>query len=83
MWEVEAMFHVNLKRYREEKGLTQATLAEALAVSLRNVQNWEQGQREPSLETLRQLARVLGVTVSDLVEGEPPAKPGKRKRGKA
>jgi transcriptional regulator with XRE-family HTH domain len=71
------MFHENLKRYREAKEMTQAALAKAMKVSLRNVQNWEQGQREPSLQTLRELAGVLGVTLSELVSEEP--KKGKKK----
>jgi transcriptional regulator with XRE-family HTH domain len=75
------MFHDNLKRLREEKGLTQATLAEAVGTSLRNVQNWEQGRRDPSLQTLRQLAGVLGVTLAELVDEEPPAKKTRKGKG--
>jgi transcriptional regulator with XRE-family HTH domain len=74
------MFHDNLKHYREEKGLTQAALAAALKTSLRNVQNWEQGIRDPSLSTLRQLAGVLRISLAELVDEVPP--PAKRKKGK-
>jgi transcriptional regulator with XRE-family HTH domain len=73
------MFKDNLKRIRTEKGFTQASLAEAIGNSYRNVQNWEQGQREPSLQSLRDLAGALGVSLADLVEGEPPTKKGRKK----
>jgi transcriptional regulator with XRE-family HTH domain len=72
------MFHENLKRFRDAKGLTQAGLAEAMKTSLRNVQNWEQGIRDPSLQTLRQLASILGVSLSELVHEEPAKKKTKK-----
>jgi transcriptional regulator with XRE-family HTH domain len=75
------MFHDNLKRLREEKGLTQAALADAVETSLRNVQNWEQGRRDPSLQTLRELANALGVTLAELMEGEPPVKKTRKRKG--
>ncbi|MHB1422143.1 MAG: helix-turn-helix domain-containing protein [Gemmataceae bacterium] len=74
------MFHLNLKRRREAKGLTQAALAEVLGVSLRNLQNWEQGHRVPKMEMLLPLARVLGVNVESLLdktETLPPKEPSR------
>jgi transcriptional regulator with XRE-family HTH domain len=71
------MFHQNLKRYREAAGLTQVAFAKALRTPLRTVQGWEQGRREPSLDMLRPIARVLGVSVDDLLP--EMASPRKRK----
>jgi transcriptional regulator with XRE-family HTH domain len=75
------VFHENLKRIRSAKGFTQASLAEALGSAVRNVSNWEQGHRDPSLSTIRQIAQLLRVSVAELMEGEPaPArKPRQRK----
>ena len=73
------MFHHNLKRCRGAAGLTQVTFAEALRASLRTVQGWEQGRREPSLDLLRPIARVLGVSVDDLLPEMAPAKKRKKR----
>jgi transcriptional regulator with XRE-family HTH domain len=66
------MLKHNFKRLREQAGLTQAGLAAKLKISLRTIQNWEQGHREPDLEALRVLAGVFGVSLDELV-AEPPA----------
>jgi transcriptional regulator with XRE-family HTH domain len=65
----------------EGKGLTQAELGEAVGTSLRKVQNWEQGRRDPSLQTLRRLAGFLGVTLAELVDEEWPAKKTRKRKG--
>jgi transcriptional regulator with XRE-family HTH domain len=56
----------NMKTIREKAGLTQAALAKKGKFSVRNVQNWEQGHREPGVAVLRQLANLLGVTLDEL-----------------
>jgi transcriptional regulator with XRE-family HTH domain len=77
-----------LKTLREKAGLSQAALAEQSGLSLRNIQNWEQGRRVPRMQVLPQLARAMGVSVNALVTGlvseklgdEPSAKrPGPHK----
>jgi transcriptional regulator with XRE-family HTH domain len=72
-----AMFAQNLKRLRAAAGFTQASFAETLGLPLRTLQNWEQGKREPRLDTLPTLARSLGVPVSALPE-EDAAPAGRR-----
>ena len=37
----------DLKKIRTDSGLTQAAFAEILGVSVRTVQDWEQGRRTP------------------------------------
>lgn len=37
----------NVKHLREKTGLTQAEFSKMIGVSIRTLQNWEQGRREP------------------------------------
>ena len=59
-----------LKALRQEKGLTQAQLAERLGVSNRSVSRWETGANMPDLSLLIQLAEVYGVDVGEILHGE-------------
>lgn len=38
---------LNVKALRERTGLTQADFSQMIGVSIRTLQNWEQGRREP------------------------------------
>ena len=62
-------FGARLKALREQRGLTQAKLAEAAGISLGAVRNYEQGLREPSLAAGVKLARALGIRLDVLAEG--------------
>ena len=55
---------------RKRKGFTQATLAERLGVEQPTIQRWERGRREPSLSQLVELAKVLEVEPSSLIDSE-------------
>lgn len=59
--------------FRKEKGISQAQLAERVNISASAIGMYEQGRREPSVNTLIALARVLGVSVDDLVSGSQKA----------
>lgn len=64
----------NLKRVREEKGITQAELAERAAISVYTISRIEvDATRYPRRETLAVLAKELGVPVEQLTggNGEP------------
>jgi transcriptional regulator with XRE-family HTH domain len=74
-------FAKNLKRLRALAGLSQSGLAEKAGVSLRNLQNWEQGHREPRLDMILPLARALGVTADELLAGGEEAPKPRRQRG--
>ncbi len=54
---------------REEKGLTQAELAQQLGVSPAAVSKWENGSSKPRVEVLFQLAQLLGVHSEELLAG--------------
>jgi transcriptional regulator with XRE-family HTH domain len=69
-----------LKNLREKAGLSQSALAQRLGLSVRSIQNWEQGHRVPRSRVLLALARGVGVPVERLLaeitaedQGEPAA----------
>lgn len=65
----------NLKHYRTRAGITQKYLAENVGISVRTLQDYEQGQKP--LEgaraiTVLKMARILDCTVEDLIDKEIP-----------
>jgi len=64
----------NLKRIRERKGLTQEQLSEVSGFSQQYISGLERGGRNPTVVTLYELARALGVSHLELL------RPGKRDR---
>ena len=54
---------------RKEKGLTQEELAGHMGVSPQAVSKWENDQTCPDISTLPKLAKLLGVSVDELLEG--------------
>lgn len=63
-------FKENLKNLREEKGIKQETLAEALNVSSKTVSHWETGYSEPSIAQLIRIADVFEITLDELMKSE-------------
>jgi transcriptional regulator with XRE-family HTH domain len=62
-------FAANLRRLREEAGLSQEELAFRSAIHRTQISLLENGNRLPRFETLVKLAGALGVTPNDLVAG--------------
>ena len=60
----------NIRRYREEKKLTQDALAEELHVTRQAVSNWETGKNQPDLEMLEAAAEALDLELTDLIYGK-------------
>jgi len=63
----------NVKRIRQEKGLTQEQLAEVSGFSQQYISGLEQGRRNPTVVSIYELATALGVSHMELVrpdEGE-------------
>ncbi len=58
---------------RKELNLTQAQLAEKLGVSNKTVSKWENGKCMPDYGVIQPLCTELGVTVSELMDGEEQA----------
>ena len=63
-------FGEQIKQLREEKGMTQQSLAEKLYVTRQAVSRWECGARYPDLLTAKKIAQVLDVSVDELLSGE-------------
>ena len=55
---------------REQRGMTQAELAQQLSVTPAAVSKWENGESKPRIETLFTLADILGVSAQELMNGE-------------
>jgi transcriptional regulator with XRE-family HTH domain len=66
---------------RKDAGMTQTQVAQALNVSQQAVQAWEAGRRRIQISILPAVARLLAVSLEDLL-GEEPEKIA-RKRGTA
>lgn len=64
----------NLKRARENAGLTQTQAAQKIGVSDGTYKNYEQGKREPNGDKIVTIANAFGVT-TDYLLGRPDAKP--------
>ena len=58
----------NLKKIRLSKGITQISIAKTLGVDRSFVSNIENGKTNPTLSTISSLAKVLSVTVSELMK---------------
>lgn len=57
-----------IRRYREERGLSQKQLAELIGVKNNRVSNWEQGLNRPDADILAALCRALQVSPSELLD---------------
>jgi transcriptional regulator with XRE-family HTH domain len=65
-----------ISRLRRAKDWTQLELAEKLHVTHQAVSRWETGDSFPDVSVLPQLARLFGVSVDDLLNGEPAHRRG-------
>ena len=63
-------FGEQLRRAREEKGMTQQSLAEKLFVTRQSVSRWECGDRYPDLLTTKKISEILEVSLDDLLSGK-------------
>ncbi len=59
----------NIKKFREEKKLTQDALAEKLFVTRQAVSSWECGKTEPDIETLKKISEALDLSTEELIYG--------------
>lgn len=59
----------NLKKLREKKGLSQDRLAKLADIANNTIIKIEQGENQnPTLDTLKKLAKALTVSVDDLIK---------------
>ena len=60
---------------RKEKGKTQEELSHKMEVSAQAVSKWENDQTCPDITSLPKLAKILGVTVDELLSGKEETEP--------
>lgn len=60
-------FNERLKKYREEKGLTQAQLSELAGITTRQIQNYEGDKARPRLDAAEKIAKALNITTDELL----------------
>ncbi len=56
-----------IRKYREERRISQVQLAQRLGVSNSRVSNWEQGINRPDADILADICRALDVSPSELL----------------
>lgn len=59
-----------IKQLREKCGMTQAELSERIGVSSKAISKWETGKGFPDISLLQPLAKALGISVIELMNGE-------------
>ena len=57
-----------IEKYRKERDLTRAELAELMGVAMPTVYRWETGVRVPDMVTIMKLARTLGVKYDQFID---------------
>lgn len=60
-------FSEALKRFREEKHLTQKQIADTIRIRERSYQRYEHGQVKPSIDMVRRIADAYNVSIDYLV----------------
>lgn len=60
----------NIKRFREEKKITQEELAEKMCVTRQAISNWECEKTSPDIETLHKIAEIFEISIEELIYGE-------------
>jgi transcriptional regulator with XRE-family HTH domain len=65
-------FAANVRLLREQRGMTQAQLAEASGLHLDTVSKIENKHREPKVMAIAKLAKALGESLGPLFDGVEP-----------
>lgn len=71
----QKQYKTNLQYHRNQKGLSQDALAESSGISLRTLQEYEQGRRDINkamVKTVVAFADTLDVDIRDIMEPEKP-----------
>ncbi len=64
---MELKIGINIKRFRQNKGLTQAELAKLLNVSCAAVSKWETLDSYPDITMIFPIANILGISIDELM----------------
>ena len=71
------MFQENVKKFRKAIGLSQEELAVRLCVVRQTVSKWEKGLSVPDVQMLLCIAKVLGVSVNELLGSRSESEKGR------
>jgi transcriptional regulator with XRE-family HTH domain len=63
------VFTANLRRTREERGLSQEAVGDRAGMTQSQYARIERGDVDPTIKTLKRVASALGVTAADLLRG--------------
>ena len=63
-------FGIRLKEIRKFNHITQEEAADSLNVSVKTVQNWENGIKAPSVDNLMYLADLYGMRIGEILQDE-------------
>ncbi len=64
------MFSDNIKKLREAAGLTQDEFAEKIFVTRTAVSKWENGKSYPSIDSLKEISELFGVSIDSLMSDD-------------
>jgi transcriptional regulator with XRE-family HTH domain len=63
------IFGENLKRLRVEKGISQEDMAKKIKIHANHLSRYERGLSAPSIEVVEKMAKLLDVSIDELVSG--------------
>ena len=61
------MKKLRIKELRDEKGLSQKQLADAIGLNYRTIGHYENGRLEPNLETIEKLCKYFDISAGYLL----------------
>lgn len=70
IWLNPMQFSARLIQFRKTQGLTQQSLADAAQIHVNQIKRYEAGTAQPTLEALVRLAKVLHISLDELVFNE-------------
>ena len=62
--------HLNIRRFREQNGFSQSSMADELGIGRTTYINFETGKTRLFCKTLEKLARYFGVSEEEILNGE-------------
>ncbi len=65
---LKEIFSRKLKELREERNISQNTIAQRLGCAVSTYANWEQGRREPSIFDIYNIIYILNIDANELFD---------------
>lgn len=57
-----------IRKYRDDRGISQKELAEKIGISSGRISNWEQGINRPNADIIAMICKALDVSASELLD---------------